>query len=196
MIGFLRGIIVEKRLPLILLEVQGIGYEVDTPLSTFYALPDIGHEVRLHTHLVIREDAHTLFGFFSEQERELFRILIKVNGVGARLALAILSGVSVAEFYRCVEVQDIGHLVRLPGVGRKTAERLIIELKDRLPHSDKKEMVVVASSSPFHPREEALKALSALGFKPSEANALMQKIPHKGKTTEEIIRLALQAIAK
>lgn len=198
MIGFLRGVLVAKKPPSLLLDVRGVGYEVDAPMSTFYKLPEVGGEVFLYTHLAIREDAHSLFSFVSESERALFRTLIKVNGVGAKLALAILSGLTAEEFQRAVEYQDTARLVRLPGVGKKTAERLIIELRDRLP-----ELGTVtlpgASTLPMpaaSPADDAVSALIALGFKPPEAGALVRKVPAEGKSSEEIIRLALQSAAK
>jgi Holliday junction DNA helicase RuvA len=198
MIGFLRGVLVLKKPPSLLVDVRGVGYEVDAPMSTFYGLPDVGGEVLLYTHLAIREDAHSLFGFISESERSLFRTLIKVNGVGAKLALGILSGLSAEEFHRAVEYQDTARLVRLPGVGKKTAERLIIELRDRLP-----ELGTVtlpgAETLPMHkasPVDDATSALVALGFKPQDAGQLVKKISPEGKTSEEIIRLALQSVAK
>lgn len=198
MIGFLRGILVIKKPPSLLVDVRGVGYEVDAPMSTFYGLPEVGGEVLLYTHLAIREDAHSLFGFISETERSLFRTLIKVNGVGAKLALGILSGLSAEEFHRAVEYQDTARLVRLPGVGKKTAERLIIELRDRLP-----ELGTVtlpgAGTLPMpeaSPVDDATSALVALGFKPQDAGQLVKKISVEGKTSEEIIRLALQSVAK
>lgn len=198
MIGFLRGILVLKKPPSLVIDVNGVGYEVDAPMSTFYGLPEVGGEVLLHTHLAVREDAHNLFGFISETERTLFRTLIKVNGVGAKLALGILSGLSAEEFQRAVEYQDTARLVRLPGVGKKTAERLIIELRDRMP-----ELGTVtlpgAGTLPLpqaSPVDDATSALIALGFKPQDAGQLVKKVSVEGKTSEEIIRLALQSMAK
>jgi Holliday junction DNA helicase RuvA len=198
MIGFLRGILVTKKPPSLLLDVGGVGYEVDAPMSTFYKLPELGESVTLHTHLVVREDAHSLFGFISEAERTLFRSLIRVNGVGARLALAILSGLSAEEFQRCVQNQDTARLVRLPGVGKKTAERLIIELSDRLPAFSGLEIRAggAAAMLPANPADDAVSALIALGFKPQDAAALVRKVPAEGKSSEEIIRSALQSAAK
>lgn len=198
MIGFLRGVLVAKKPPSLLLDVRGVGYEVDAPMSTFYKLPNPGEEVTLYTHLSVREDAHSLFGFVSEAERALFRSLIRVNGVGAKLALAILSGLSTEEFHRCVEYQDTARLVRLPGVGKKTAERLIIELRDRLPELPTVSLrgagtLLTPAASPV---EDAVSALIALGFKPHEAGILVKGIPAEGKSSEEIIRLALQSAAK
>ncbi|MEY2681209.1 MAG: hypothetical protein RL661_1440 [Pseudomonadota bacterium] len=198
MIGFLRGILVLKKPPSLLVDVRGVGYEVDAPMSTFYGLPEVGGEVLLYTHLAIREDAHSLFGFISESERSLFRTLIKVNGVGAKLALGILSGLSAEEFHRAVEYQDTARLVRLPGVGKKTAERLIIELRDRLPELGTVSLPG-AGTLPMpeaSPVDDATSALVALGFKPQDAGQLVKKISVEGKTSEEIIRLALQSVAK
>jgi Holliday junction DNA helicase RuvA len=198
MIGFLRGVLVLKKPPSLLVDVRGVGYEVDAPMSTFYGLPEVGGEVLLYTHLAIREDAHSLFGFISESERSLFRTLIKVNGVGAKLALGILSGLSAEEFYRAVEYQDTARLVRLPGVGKKTAERLIIELRDRLPELGTVSLPG-AGTLPMpeaSPVDDATSALVALGFKPQDAGQLVKKISVEGKTSEEIIRLALQSVAK
>ena len=198
MIGFLRGVLVLKKPPSLVIDVNGVGYEVDAPMSTFYGLPEVGGEVLLHTHLAVREDAHNLFGFISETERTLFRTLIKVNGVGAKLALGILSGLSAEEFQRAVEYQDTARLVRLPGVGKKTAERLIIELRDRMP-----ELGAVtlpgAGTLPLpeaSPVDDATSALIALGFKPQDAAQLVKKVSVEGKSSEEIIRLALQSMAK
>jgi Holliday junction DNA helicase RuvA len=195
MIGFLRGVLVAKKPPGLLIDVHGVGYEVEAPMSTFYGLPELGGEVTLHTHLAIREDAHNLFGFISESERALFRTLIKVNGVGAKLALGILSGLTAEEFHRCIEHQDTALLVRLPGVGKKTAERLIIELRDRLPDFATVALpgVTTLPLPAASPVDDATAALIALGFRPQDAAGLVRKIAADGKTSEEIIRLALQA---
>jgi Holliday junction DNA helicase RuvA len=200
MIGFLRGILIAKAPPQLLLDVQGVGYEVEAPMTTFYDLPAIGEEVKLHTHLVVREDAHILFGFASETERLLFRTLIKVNGVGPKLALTILSGQSVAEFYRCVDVNDVKSLVRLPGVGQKTAERLIIEMRGRLPElsglSSSQQSSSVAKVMTASPKQEAMTALCALGYKPQDAQRMVQTIAEDDKSCEDIIRLALRGALK
>ncbi len=198
MIGFLRGVLAVKKPPSLLLDVRGVGYEVDAPMSTFYKLPGLGEEVFLYTHLAIREDAHSLFGFSSEAERALFRTLIKVNGVGAKLALGVLSGLSVEEFHRCVDNQDAARLVRLPGVGKKTAERLIIELRDRMPELPTVELRGAGKllAPEATPAEDAISALIALGFKPNEANSLVRAVSAEGKSSEEIIRLALQSAAR
>jgi Holliday junction DNA helicase RuvA len=198
MIGFLRGLLIARKPPSLLIDVHGVGYEVEAPMSTFYELPELGGEVTLHTHLAIREDAHTLFGFISESERVVFRMLIKVNGVGAKLALGILSGLSTEEFHRCIEQQDTARLVRLPGVGKKTAERLIIELRDRLPECATVALpgVTTLPVPAASPVDDATAALIALGFRPQDAVGLVRKIASDGKTSEEIIRLALQASAR
>lgn len=198
MIGFLRGILVAKKAPSLVLDVHGVGYEIDAPMSTFFKLPALGEEVTLHTHLVVREDAHSLFGFLSESERALFRALIKVSGVGAKLALGVLSGVSAEEFQRCIRMNDSASLVRLPGVGKKTAERLIVEMRDRLPATEATASPAAAAgfAAAASPAEEAVSALVALGFRPQEANTMVRALPAEGKSSEDLIRLALQAAAK
>jgi Holliday junction DNA helicase RuvA len=201
MIGFLRGIIVQRKPPSLLLEVAGVGYEIEVPMSTFYQLPEVGQTVTLHTHLAIREDAHSLYGFHTEAERSLFRSLIRITGVGARLALAILSGLSVEDFHRAIRNQDTARLVKLPGVGKKTAERLMIELADRLPtvaSSPGIGAAVVANALPLQddPVEDAISALIALGFKPQEAQTLVRRIPVEGQRSEDLIRSALQSVAR
>ncbi|HEX5651109.1 MAG TPA: Holliday junction branch migration protein RuvA, partial [Steroidobacteraceae bacterium] len=199
MIGFLRGKLAAKHPPALLLDVNGVGYEVEAPMSTFYGLPGVGAEVGLHTHLVVREDAHVLFGFGTERERSLFRELIKVSGVGPRIALGILSGATVDEFHRCVETQDTAALTRIPGIGRKTAERLIVEMRDRLkalgsgtPFEVKGPIGGGAQAAP-NPHAEAFSALVALGYKPPEVTRLLQKVDASVTTTEELIRHALRA---
>lgn len=203
MIGRIQGKIVYKHPPQLLVDVQGVGYEIDAPMSTFYQLPATGSEVTLHTHLVVRDDAHLLFGFASQPERALFRSLIKVSGIGARLALTILSGMNAEEFVRCVHDDDTAALVRLPGIGKKTAERLIIELRDRL-KDDQLPMGTslpaaggVSSASPVSPVGDAVSALIALGYKPQEASKMVRAVNAEGMDTEDIIRLSLQgAVAK
>jgi holliday junction DNA helicase RuvA len=200
MIGFLRGVLLQKAPPQLLLDVQGVGYEVEAPMTTFYDLPAVGESVRLFTHLVVREDAHVLFGFGSETERLLFRTLIKVNGVGPKLALTILSGQPVTEFYRCVREDDVKSLVRLPGVGQKTAERLIVELRDRLPEADvaPQAAVTLGGLSPEPAlegrlaKQEAIAALCALGYKPQEAQRMVRAVADDDLSCEEIIRQALR----
>ncbi|WP_305906703.1 Holliday junction branch migration protein RuvA [Methylomarinum sp. Ch1-1] len=198
MIGFLRGKLAAKTPPQLLLDVQGVGYEVEAPMTTFYQLPALGEEVTLHTHLVVREDAHTLFGFSSVSDRMMFRTLIKVNGVGPKLALTILSGQSAEEFHRCIHNNDTQSLVRLPGVGKKTAERLIIEMRDRLPDlsdssaTDGRMPAETADTAVGNPRQEALSALCALGYKAQDADKMVRNIAVEDKSCEDIIRLALQ----
>jgi len=198
MIGQLRGRLAAKHPPQLLLDVGGVGYEVEAPMSTFYGLPSVGAEVTLLTHLVVREDAHVLFGFGTERERSLFRELIKVSGLGPRIALGILSGASVEEFHRCVEAQDVAALTRIPGIGRKTAERLIIEMRDRLKalgHMAATDGVVTTGAS-GSPQSEAFSALVALGYKPGEVTRLLQGADPALTSTEELIRHALRAAAK
>ena len=195
MIGFLRGKLVHKAPPSLVLDVQGVGYELEAPMTTFYHLPLLGAEITLHTHLVVREDAHSLFGFIDEADRGLFRTLIKVNGVGPKLALTILSGQSAEEFQRCIQNNDTQALVRLPGVGKKTAERLVIELRDRLPeHSapETGETHPIPTSTIGNPKQEAISALCSLGYKPLDASKMVQAISTEDKSCEDIIRLALQ----
>ena len=201
MIGFLRGILVHKAPPFLVLDVQGVGYEVEAPMTTFYDLPAINEEIKLHTHLVVREDAHILFGFSTEADRTLFRTLIKVNGVGPKLALTILSGQSAEEFHRCIHDNDTQALVRLPGVGKKTAERLIIEMRDRLPDLGDSAMTgtgIAGAATPTagNPKQEAVSALCSLGYKPLDASKMVQNISAEGKSCEDIIRLALQGAVR
>jgi holliday junction DNA helicase RuvA len=201
MIGFLRGKLVHKAPPFLVLDVQGVGYEVEAPMTTFYDLPAINEEIKLHTHLVVREDAHILFGFSTEADRTLFRTLIKVNGVGPKLALTILSGQSAEEFHRCIHDNDTQALVRLPGVGKKTAERLIIEMRDRLPGLGDSVMTNTNNTGATiplagNPKQEAVSALCSLGYKPLDASKMVQNISSEGKSCEDIIRLALQGAIK
>jgi len=201
MIGRIHGKIIEKQPPQLLIDVQGVGYEIDSPMSTFYQLPNLGEVVTLHTHLVVREDAQLLYGFASLVERSLFRILIKISGVGPKLALTILSGMNANEFITCVQDNDAAALVRLPGVGKKTAERLIIELRDKLKDQQVEagsavskgvESQHVASS----PVSDAVSALVALGYKLPEASRMVRLVDTSELETEEIIRLSLQAAVK
>lgn len=197
MIGFLRGRIVTKQPPVLLLDVGGVGYEVEAPMSTFYELPDVGSEVTLHTHLVVREDAHLLFAFGSESERWLFRQLIKVSGIGARVALTILSGASVDQFARAVHDGDTASLTRLPGIGKKTAERLIVEMRDRLKESTGPSgSSALPGAAPASAADEAFDALVALGYKPAEATRMLKAVDTEGLASEEIIRRALQATVR
>jgi Holliday junction DNA helicase RuvA len=198
LIGFLRGRIAAKHPPLLVMDVAGVGYEVEAPMSTFYGLPSVGAETTLHTHLVVREDAHVLFGFGTEGERALFRELIKVSNVGPRIALAILSGVSVEGFHRCVESEDVASLVRIPGIGRKTAERLVVEMRDRLKALAPPQAADGARVAPGEaatPHSEAYSALIALGYKPPEVLRLLKSVDPSVKSTEEMIRHALRSAA-
>lgn len=200
MIGFLRGRLAAKHPPQLLIDVNGVGYEVEVPMSTFYGLPANGAEVNLFTHLVVREDAHVLFAFGTERERRLFRELLKVSSVGPKLALALLSGMSVDGFLTCIEAQDADALVRIPGVGRKTAERLLIEMRDRLKNFGGTASVAVGSAglieAPAGPQAEAFSALIALGYKAAEVTRLLKSVDASAKTTGELIRGALQAAAQ
>lgn len=202
MIGQLKGILLEKQAPSLLIDVQGVGYEVAAPMSTFYVLPEIDQPVTLHTHLVVREDSHTLYGFASIGERSLFRSLIKVNGVGAKLALTILSGVSANDFVSCIEHEDSAALVRLPGVGKKTAERLIIEMKDRLKDLSGQSLTQVFSrtdgpAQADHAVGDAVNALVSLGYKAAEASRMVRSVnDFSSFSSEELIRQALQATVK
>jgi len=197
MIGRLTGILVSKAPPLLLVDVQGVGYEVEAPMSTFYQLPAVDSEVSLHTHLIVREDAQILCGFATESERRLFRSLIRITGVGAKLALAILSGMSADDFARCIQDNDAASLTRLPGVGKKTAERLIIEMRDRLVDWEVGDTAVLpdAATPSVAPDagREAVSALIALGYRPQEASRMVQLVGGEGLASEDIIREALKA---
>jgi holliday junction DNA helicase RuvA len=200
LIGRLHGKLVAKQPPQLLLDVHGVGYEIEAPMSTFYSLPPVGSETILHTHLSIREDAHVLFGFATEAERKLFRVLIKVNGVGPKLALGVLSGMPVEQFVRCIEDGDATTLTRLPGVGKKTAERLLVEMRDRLRDFDNPValpgMVSAAPITRSGAEADAISALIALGYKPNEAAKAIEGIETSSLTSEEIIRRALQKMVR
>jgi Holliday junction DNA helicase RuvA len=199
MIGLLRGKLLIKQPPDLMLDVNGVGYEVQASMTTFYDLPELHAEVTLYTHFVVREDAQLLYGFSSQTERELFRHLLKVNGVGPKMALAIVSGMNPLEFQQVIHAADIARLSRIPGVGKKTAERLVIELRDRLPKTD-------ASSSPStltstqppttSSSDEAINALLALGYKPVQASQMIAAYENQGLSVEEMIRQALRASLK
>ncbi len=192
MIGSLRGRLARKQPPQIILECGGVGYEIETPMSTFLEMPETGSEVFLHTHLVVREDAQILYGFATEQEKALFRSLLRVNGVGAKMGLAILSGMTVGDFQRCVEYEDSARLIKVPGVGKKTAERLIIEMRDRI-YVTSAELAVERTHGPrSDPRNEAFDALVSLGYRANEINRLLAKLDIAEKSAEDIIRLALR----
>lgn len=190
MIGRITGKLIEKRPPLVLVDVQGVGYELDVPMSTFYQLPVIGSQVTLHTHLVVREDAHLLFGFATEQERGAFRQLLKISGVGARIALSVLSGLSVADLAQAVTNQDSGRLTKTPGIGKKTAERLLLELRGKL------EMTLSPDAAPAISRsQDVLNALLALGYNGREANWAIGQLSD-GLPVADGIRQALKLLSK
>ena len=197
MIGRLSGELLEKNPPAILVNVQGVGYEVDVPMSTFYGLPDIGHPVELHTHFVVREDAQLLFGFSTLRERALFRALLKVNGVGAKVALSILSGLSAEEFFQCVAAKDAVALTRVPGIGKKTAERLLVEMQDKvdaLAGGSVQQGLPVEKQSSV--REQASEALLSLGYKAAEVKRLLDKNAVDGQSVEDMIRACLRGVSK
>ncbi|WP_086113022.1 Holliday junction branch migration protein RuvA [Xenorhabdus beddingii] len=204
MIGRLRGTVLEKQPPLVLLETNGVGYEVHMPMTCFYELPEIGQEAILFTQFIVREDAQLLYGFNDKQERALFRELIKVNGVGPKLALAILSGMSAQQFVTAIEQESIASLVKLPGVGKKTAERLVVEMKDRFKglngdlfkqSSDiNLPAAIKQANSDADIEAEAAAALVSLGYKPQEASRMVNKIAKPGADCETLIREALRAV--
>lgn len=199
MIGLLRGVLLQKEPPALLLEAGGVGYEVEAPMTTFYDLPAVGQPVTLYTHLVVREDAHLLYGFTRESQRRLFRGLLKVNGVGPRVALAVLSGLSEQELVRCLSSEDVGRLTKVPGIGRKTAERLIIELRDKVTAPAAAFEVAAgggaAAAVAADPVDEAVAAMIALGYKPPEAARAVRAVASDGLESAEIIRRALRALA-
>lgn len=196
MIGRLQGTLLEKHPPVILIDVQGVGYELEASMSTFYHLPECGETITLHTHMVVREDAQLLYGFHSLSERQMFRNLIKISGVGPKLALTILSGMSAEDFSRCIMDGDSKALTRLPGVGKKTAERLVIELKDRLEKDDSIQLPDATGATmkverAENPVNDAVSALISLGYKAQQASQMVRELDVEGKSTEEIIRAAL-----
>lgn len=202
MIGRLTGIIIEKQPPVLVIDVQGVGYEVDAPMSTFYKLPEVGNKVTLYTHFIVRQDAQLLYAFYVRNERALFRSLIKVNGVGPKLALTILSGIEPNVFVQCIHDQDATTLVRLPGVGKRTAERLCVEMRDRIDDwfssdsagaefSLSKTVTQMAS-----PMKDAMNALVALGYKLTDVKKMLASIDGVDKSSEDLIRAALQGVAK
>jgi Holliday junction DNA helicase RuvA len=200
-IGRLRGTLAEKQPPHLILDVNGLGYELEVPMTTLYRLPAVGEPVTLHTHLVVREDAQLLYGFYAKRERELFRELIRLNGVGPKLALALMSSLEVDELVRCVQAQDTSALVKVPGVGKKTAERLLVELKDRfkawetvpsmfeLVPNGPQPLAQVSSAE-----SDAVSALISLGYKPQEASRAVAAIDAKGLSSEELIRRSLKGM--
>lgn len=192
MIGRLSGVLLEKTPPQVTLEVQGVGYEIDVPMSTFYNLPSVGERVTLHTHLIVREDAHLLYGFASDSERRAFRQLLKISGVGARTALSLLSGMSVADLAQAVATQEAGWLTKVPGIGKKTAERLLLELKDKLGAG-------LGAGAAFNRAAPAagdiLNALLSLGYNEKEARYALKQLP-EGLTVSDGIRQALKLLAR
>ncbi len=206
MIGFLRGRLAVKQPPMLLVDVGGVGYELEAPMSTFYGLPATGETVTLFTHLVVREDAHILYGFGTESERRLFRALLKVSGVGPKIALGVLSGASVDDFVRIIEAEDVAMLTRIPGIGRKTAERVIIEMRDSVQKLGAAAVAGGAGPSALaagagagvagSPQGEAFSALIALGYKPPEVVRLLKFADEPGLSTTDIIRRALKSAVK
>lgn len=192
MIGRITGTLLEKHPPLVLMDVNGIGYEIDVPMSTFCKLPDIGEKVTLHTHFWVREEAHLLFGFMTEQERVLFRQLTKISGIGARTGLAILSGLSVADLHQAVVAQDSMRLTKVPGIGKKTAERLLLELRDRI-----SPLSVLSETGGAMPvvDKDVLSALLALGYNDREANRALGQLP-EGVTVSDGIMQSLKFLSK
>lgn len=203
MIGRLRGTLAEKQPPHLILDVNGLGYELEVPMTTLYRLPSVGEPLTLHTHLVVREDAQLLYGFVGKRERDFFRELIRLNGVGPKLALALMSSLEVDELVRCVQAQDTSALVRVPGVGKKTAERLLVELKDRFKAWETVPSMFALvpnqpDGAPAQPvasaESDAVSALISLGYKPQEASKAVSAIKDKGLSSEDMIRRALKGM--
>jgi len=200
MIGRLRGEIVSKHPPRLMLDIGGVGYELEAPMSTFYDLPPVGESVTLVTHLTVREDAWILYGFLREEDRTLFRNLLKVSGVGARMALAILSGMDAQRFALCVRQEDIAALIRLPGIGKKTAQRLVIDMRDRVDAVPARSPAGIAAGLPVggdgnSTLTDAVDALTALGYRPADADRMARAADDGTKNSEEIIRAALKAVS-
>jgi len=194
MIGSLRGKLTFKQAPLLVLECGGVGYEVETPMSTFLELPAIGADIFLHTHLLVREDAQTLYGFSAAEEKTLFRTLLKVSGVGAKMGLAILSAMTAADFQRCVRYEDTAMLVKIPGVGKKTAQRLIIEMRDRIEQVPLPAPAASGADRSKDARSEAIDALVSLGYRLPEVTKLLASLELEGQSAEDIIRQALRQV--
>ena len=204
MIGRLRGTLAEKQPPHLILDVNGLGYELEVPMTTLYRLPSVGEPLTLHTHLVVREDAQLLYGFYGKRERDFFRELIRLNGVGPKLALALMSSLEVDELVRCVQSQDTSALTKVPGVGKKTAERLLVELKDRFKAWETvPAMFALVPNQPGGPdapepvataENDAVSALISLGYKPQEASKAISAIKEKGLSSEDMIRRALKGM--
>lgn len=200
MIRFLKGVLIEKKPPELTIEVQGIGYAVSASMNTIYDMPAVGQTVFIHTHLIVREDAHILYGFSSERERLLFQSLIKVNGVGPKLAITILSSTDPDSFVQCIHANDTASLVRLPGIGKKTAERLVLDMRDRLKDwqgDTSAENINQTGTIPTaSAKQEAMSALVSLGYKPQEAKRAIDSVANDELTSEELIRLGLKGLAK
>ncbi len=195
MIGSLRGRLAAKHAPHIVLECNGVGYEVETPMSTFLELPETGADLFLHIHLLVREDAQILYGFATDEERSLFRTLLKINRVGAKMALAVLSSMTVSDFRRCVEYEDAATMSKVPGIGKKTAERLIMEMRDKVDNVGTPSLPGQAVNVEASARSEAIDALVALGYKANEVNRLLGKLDIDDHSAEDIIRKALKQAA-
>lgn len=201
MIGRIKGVLIEKSPPDITVDVQGIGYELQVPMNTFYRLPDVDHPVSLYTHFVVREDAQLLYGFYEARERELFRAVIKINGVGPKLGLSILSGIETNDFVRVVHNNDVAALTKVPGIGKKTAERLVIEMRDKLkdwPVATDGNMPAGSDNvvlSKNHASDEAISALLALGYKPKDAESAIKAVASDDLTSQDMIRRALKTMA-
>jgi len=193
MIGRLKGIIVHKQPPWLVVDIHGVGYELEAPMSTFYDLPEVGREVALFTHYAQKEDSVSLYGFLSEAERRLFRDVQKVTGIGAKIALAILSGATVSDFARLVQTSDVAALTRIPGIGKKTAERIVVELRDRANTFGGAATMLAGKPMPTDPLGEAILALQQLGYKPAEALRMAEKAQADGDDVEAIIRKALKS---
>jgi len=199
MISRLTGILAAKRAPQILIDCSGVGYEADVSMTTYYQLPEVGEQVSIWTHLLVKEDSHSLIGFTAEQERKLFRQLIRINGVGPKMALTILSGIDDQQFALCIANNDVAMLTRLPGVGKKTAERLIIEMRDKIEALLSDMPAPQVSASGHSIVSEAIEALQALGYKPADADKMISRAQQQGETlssASQLIKMALQATVK
>ncbi len=204
MIGYLRGTLLEKQPPHVLLDVNGVGYELEVPMTTLFQLPEVGEPLVLHTHLVVREDAQLLYGFYSKRDRALFRELIRLNGVGPKLALALMSGLSVDELIQCVHAEDTARLMKVPGVGKKTADRLLVELKGRFENWDSTPLGGQTGMEPVqasavtqaqNAESDAVSALIGLGFKPAQASRAVSAVAEEDLNSEDLIRRALKSMA-
>ncbi len=204
MIGYLRGTLLEKQPPHVLLDVNGVGYELEVPMTTLFQLPEVGEPLVLHTHLVVREDAQLLYGFYTKRDRALFRELIRLNGVGPKLALALMSGLSVDELIQCVHAEDTARLMKVPGVGKKTADRLLVELNGRFENWNSTPLGGQAGMEPAqasavtqaqNAESDAVSALIGLGFKPAQASRAVSAVTEEGLSSEDLIRRALKSMA-